>query len=222
MRSLLNKNNSIFFLTKEKIILVINMKKSTIVFIIILIAALGFATGFYLYKINKIDKESNIIAETIEDDCTEIARLIEEGKTDILQTNSDETKVSPNCEIILKVYYSVCGHIIEKKQAVKESEVNLTEDEIRKKFPDWELQKFTSSEIVLYKEIKRFCGEHYILKEQNGYIAIFQINEDKTQNLLQVTNISLDYLTQEDSENIKAGIIINSKKDLNKALEDYE
>ena len=200
----------------------IKMKKYTIIFIFIAIIVLGFFTGFFLYKIKNINKESEVIAEKIEDDCTEIAKLIEEGKADTLQTDSKEMKVSPNCEIILKIYYSVCGHIIEKKQTVKETEVNLTEKEIKERFPKWEIQKFTPSQIVLYKEVNSFCNEHYVLKEQNGYIAIFNVNEDNTQALIQVTNISVDYLTKQDLEKIKEGIFIYSKKDLNKTLEDFE
>lgn len=200
----------------------IKLKKYTIFFIFIVIIFLGFFTGLYIYKIKKINNDSEVIAEKIEDDCTEIAKLIKEGRTDVLQTNSEETKVSPNCEIVLKIYYSKCGHIIEKKQVVKETEVNLTEKEIKERFPECEVQKFTSSQIVLYKEVNGFCGEHYILKEQNGYIAVFKVNEDNTQTLIQVTNISTNYLTKQDLEKIKEGILIYSKKDLNKALEDFE
>ena len=120
------------------------------------------------------------------------------------------------------IYYRKCGHLVESKKNIEEGEVNLTEEELKKKFPDWELQKFTSSEIVLYKEVDEFCNEHYLLKEKDGTIAVFSLDENNNEKLERKTNISTNYLEEGDLEKLRSGIYINSKKELNKALEDFE
>lgn len=197
------------------------MKKYTTILILVFVILLGFFTGIYLYKINVAnEKNHEIIAETIEDECTYLGEIA--YKDELISASSSEEKTSPNCTIILKLYYKKCEHIIEKKKTVEEAEVNLTEEELKEKFKDWEVQKFTPTEIVLYKEIDDYCGEHYVLKEKDGSIAIFSLDNNNNETLLEITDISIDYLAEEDLEKLKNGIYINSKKELNKVIEDFE
>lgn len=197
------------------------MRKYTILLTILFIITLGFFTGIYIYKINITNNQNKEkVAELIEDECTYLGEIA--YKDGLVSASSSEYKTSPNCTIVLKLYYKKCGHLIERKKTIKEADVNLTEKELSKRLTDWEIQKFTPTEIVLYKEIDDFCKEHYVLKEKEGNIAIFNLDENNNETLLTITDISTEYLTQEDLDKIKNGIIINSKKELNKTLEDFE
>lgn len=98
----------------------------------------------------------------------------------------------------------------------------MTEKELKERFSEWEVQKFTPSEIVLYKEVEEFCNEHYIIKENNGYIAIYQLDENDNKKLIETTDIPTDYLTEQDLTEIRNGMTIYTKKELNKTLEDFE
>lgn len=113
------------------------MKKYTVIVVIISTIALGFFTGIYLYRIKKIDTQikTEKIAEVIDNNTK-----IEEK--DLRVSNSEE-KTSPNCTIVLKVYYEECGHLIETRKNIEKAEVNMTEAEIKENFKDWEVQKFT-------------------------------------------------------------------------------
>ena len=199
------------------------MKKYTIIAIIALGIILGFLTGMYLYKINQIDYNSKEqIAKTVEDECTILGELNDQELENLITTSIEEEKASPNCIITLKIYYNKCEHLLESKQKIEDTEVNLTEEELKERFSDWEVQKFTPTEIVLYKEVNEFCNEHYLLKEKDGYIAIFKLDENNNQIFLKLTDISTQYLTEEDLEKIQEGITIYTKKELNKTLEDFE
>ena len=199
------------------------MKKYTIIAIITAGIILGFLTGLYIYKINKMDIiEEKIIAETIEDECTAIADLSEEELSNIIQTNKAEEKTSPNCTITLKVYYEVCEHLIERRKKIEEAQVNMTEEELKEKFTDWEIQRFTPNEIVLYKEVNEFCNEHFLLKEEDGYITIYKLDKNNKAEFLQTTEISTDYLAEEDLSKIRNGIKVYTERELNKTLEDFE
>lgn len=198
------------------------MKKYTWIILVVIAIAIGFYIGTYIYKTKIENSKSEIIAEKIEDDCTKVGKLIKNGELDILETNNKEEKISPNCEVIFKTYYKDCGHIIEKKEIIKETDVNLTETELADRFPQWEIQKFTSKEIVLYREVNEFCNEHYALKEENGYIALYEVDKENNEKLLKITDIPTAYLEYKDQEKIKEGIMIYTKKELNKTVEDYE
>ena len=75
---------------------------------------------------------------------------------------------------------------------------------------------------MLYKEVNEFCNEHYLLKEDNGYISIYKLDENSNETFLETTDISTNYLTEEDLKKIQEGIKIYTKKELNKTLEDFE
>ena len=199
------------------------MKKYTIFTVIVLGLILGFLTGLYLYKINQIyaeDKE--IIAEKIEDECTEIGELDEEEIASLIVTASKEEKTSPNCTITLKVYHEACKHLVERKEKIEKAEVNITEEELKERFKDWEVQEFTPTAIVLYKEVEEFCNEHFLLKDKDGYIAIYQLDENENTKLLRMTDISTEYLSEEDLKKIQEGLKVYTEKELNRTLEDFE
>lgn len=198
------------------------MKKYTGISLIIIAIMLGFFTGIYLYKIKQINNQNDTekIAELIEDEYTKTAELI--NNNEVATTSAEKEKTSPNCVITLKIYYNICGHLIEKKENIQEAEVNITEEELKEKFNDWEVQKFTPTEIVLYKEVDEFCNEHYLLKEQDEEIAIFKLDQNNDATFLEKTDISTEYLTEKDLENIKRGITVYTKKELNKTIEDFE
>ena len=196
------------------------MKKYTIIAIITIVMLLGFFTGIYLHKINKIKSKPHEIAELIEDECTIMGEIT--NNFDSISANTNIEKTSPNCTVILKIYYKKCGHLVEKKQTIEKTDINLTEEEIAGKFTDWEIQRFTPTEIVLYKELDEFCDEHYVLKEKDGNIAIYKLDENKNEKYIETTDISTKYLTEEDLNKIKDGIFVYSKKELNIALEDFE
>ena len=197
------------------------MKKYTITAFILIGLSFGFLTGMYIYKINELNNNDNIeIGELVEDECTYITEL---GLSDeLISASSSEEKTSPNCIVTLKIYYQKCGHLIETKEKIEDTNVNLSKEELEERFPDWEVQKFTETEITLYKEVNDYCNEHYVLKEKDGNIVIYKLDENNKEELLETTNISTKYLEDEDQEKIKQGIFINTKKELNKALEDYE
>jgi len=145
------------------------MRRLLSIAIIVLILILGFLTGTYMYKIKDLDDASarNGAIAKIEDECTVIAELDERGTLELSMTNTAEEKVSPNSILTIKKLYTKCNHIIEKSENIPVEVTNLNQQDFQKKYEDWEIQKFTAHEIVLYKEENDYCGEHYLLKDIN-------------------------------------------------------
>ena len=89
-------------------------------------------------------------------------------------------------------------------------------------YPNWKLQGFSPNEVVLYREIDGICNEHYILKELDGVIAIYVLDENEVESLQEKTGISTGYLPEADREELKQGIKATGREELNNLLEDYE
>ena len=197
------------------------MNNKTIMIIIAIL--LIISTIYTIYAIFN-DEESyeeekdSKISEIIEDECTE--EYIEQEE--IEKTSSNEEKVSANAILILKKYYTKCEHTLNEYVELPQELVNMTEDEVKEQYSDWNLIGFSSDQIILYKEFDDVCGEHFKLRIEDGKISVYIVNKDGTESLYEKTNISSEYLTETDLINMENGLEIYGKEELNKIIEDFE
>lgn len=199
------------------------MRKILIIVLIVVIIAIGVVLGIFIYnnnqnnknKSNIIENEINIISEKVTDDC------IEEMPEEI-ETTSQEEKISPNCLLVLKKYYEECNHTIKEYVDIPQDLVNGTEEDLKKEYPYWQIEKYSSSEIILYKEFNSNCGQHFVVKEDEGKITVYKINENNEQEIYEKTEISVEYLSETDKSKISEGIQVNGIEELNQLLEDFE
>lgn len=194
------------------------MKKG-IILIAMIVVTLGFFAGKYLYdkKQRSNDNERSIINDNV------IALREEKNIQDKILVDSSETKITPNTKIIEKVYYTECNHLIVKDEKPDKEFINLNEEEFKTKMAGYDIQKFTTEEVIIYKEIDDFCNEHYLIKDDEGHLGIYQLDKnDKMKDLLELTEIPTDFLPEEDKEKIKNGLRVDTKEELSKIIEDFE
>ena len=204
------------------------MKKSWIIILFIMIAIVGIVSGVAIYD-NRKQAENNIIENTINeisekvtDDCTEeYEEMEEEAKLDI-ETNTSEEKISPNCLVILKRYYKECNHLLNEYIDIPNDLVNGTQEDLQLNYPNWKIEEFSSNKITLYKEFDNSCGQHFVLRNDNGKITVYKINENDEEEVYEKTEIAVDYLTETDKITIQDGIRVNGVENLNQLLEDFE
>lgn len=204
------------------------MKKSWIIILILAIIIIGIIAGLAIYnqkgnsKNNIIENEINTISEKVTDECTEEYEELEEQAKLEIETNSSEEKISPNCLITLKRYYNECQHTINEYIDISQNLVNGTQEDLEKEYPNWEIQKYSSNEIILYREFDSNCGQHFILRNDNGKITVYKINENNEEEVYEKTEISIEYLTETDKIEIQNGIRVNGIEELNQLIEDFE
>lgn len=196
-----------------------HMKKWLVILFIVIIIIVAIFVGTSIYKSQNND--DNIKQEEVN---TKVENKIENNvRNDIsVDINSEEEKISPNATLILKKTYKECGHSVKDYVEIPEELVNLTKEELEKQYKDWQVEKFTPLDVILTKEIEGSCKEHYILKEQDGVIAIYEEKENGEELLKEITGISTEYLTENDRMEIEKGIKVYGKENLNSLIEDYE
>lgn len=206
------------------------MKKVIVIIICILVVIGAIFTGVMIYDKNNKGKEEEQnkaiinqtnVAEKVEDECVEEEKQLE-NQIDLLQANANETKISPNCSYTLRRHYKQCGHTTQEYLEIPEKLINKTQKELEELYENWEVEKFSSNEVILYQESSGECGQHYILKEVNGVIVIYQITETGEEKEYQKTEIATDYLTDTDKIAIKNGLKVEGKEALNQIIEDFE
>lgn len=151
-----------------------------------------------------------------------IQENIEESNIQLVSTASIEDKTSPNTIISFKTYYKKCEHTTINNIQIPNELVNKTKTEIEEAYTGWNIEEFTSNNVVLKTEKEGICDEHYVLKENNGYIAIYRINKFEKETLIETTSVVTAYLPEVDLLELREGIRVIGKDKLNARLEDYE
>lgn len=91
---------------------------------------------------------------------TEEIKLIENkqlaNENTTIQTSMAEEKISPNAMVIQKKYYIGCDHLIKEIANIPDALINKTKQDLKDYYQDWTIDNYSSTEITIYKEEKRF------------------------------------------------------------------
>ena len=203
------------------------MKRAIIILSVALVIIISVCTAFLIKDLNKEEieektdtKVSELTNESVTDECVDEANNFEE--IEIEETNSNEEKTSPNCKLTMKRYYNECGHSIEEYTDLNNELVNKTKDEIQQVYSAWIIDKFSNDEIIISRSFDSQCGEHYIVRDKDGKVAVYLLSGDGTETELQETEISTEFLTEADKLELQNGISANGRQELNQVIENFE
>lgn len=183
---------------------------------IVILFLISVLIGFLFSRIRTND---DLVAQNISGNTSEV------GSSDetVVQTNIDEVKITPNTNIVFETKYQDCKHIeITEKNDVADF-VNMTEDELKENYPDWIVQSFSIDEVQIYRLEDGLCSNHFkIALNENNMVCAYSLTQDYDIELYKETEISAEYLTDEDLENLEEGIYIYGESELNSTLESFE
>lgn len=194
------------------------MRKRYIIILLAIVTVIGGVIVGVL--IAKGDKTSNLQPEID----TKLAKENQNLENDmkIITTSNIEVKASPNALFIFQTYYKQCKHTITKRVEIPKECINQTEEDLQEKYKDWKIQEFTSSEVIFYQEKEGICEEHYVIRENNGYVSIYTIDSLGKETLKETTEIVTSYLPETDKIKLQEGIKVIGQEKLNATIEDYE
>lgn len=187
-----------------------------IISILLLISIGSIILLITMYKDTKNTEMDNI------DKFAEIENNSIKNNTQIITTSYSSTKISPNAIFNFNTYYKGCGHTVKEEKKAEENTINKSEQEISEKYVDWDIKKFSENNVVLYKEVNGVCDEDYIIREKDGNIVIFKIDNEGKEILYDTTSIESQYLPETDLTQLKDGIKVNGLEKLNQIIEDFE
>lgn len=169
--------------------------------ILILCALVLFFGAAYITTL-KIDAKEmeNAIADEIE--VKDISENIVEHEN-VITTNAEETKTTPSTVLVLKKKYTDCKHSSTEKVNIPTEMVNLTKDELAEKYKGWAIDEFNKNEVILSKEVASFCGEHFLVIEEQGIVSIYNLDENGNRSLREVCDIAIEYLPETDKVILK-------------------
>ncbi len=184
----------------------------------IIIAAILFAFGAYVYNRKTARNDEPVNIEKL----SQVEEIKENSIYNEIETSTSESRVSPNAIVNEKRYYKKCDHLIRETVDIPEELVNMSEEDVKKYYAGWNIEKYTPTEITIYKEFSGICNEHYIVKKNGDVLGIYIENDDGVEEWLEDTQIEVQYLPEEDAKDFEVGVKVVGKTNLNLFLEDYE
>ena len=190
------------------------MKKNIFYIFLIFIFILSVIVGYCGYGIINQEKTNNHIYIGEQENRINVNKIS-------VETDYSEEKILFNTLLTFRVYYTKCDHVQYTYDKENENYINLTKEQIQKKFPEWTLSKFSKEKVVFEKEIENICPKHFIIRQQDGIVTVYHIvNNEEV--LYKVPDVSIEYLTEEDINQINNGIYVYGDEELNARLEDFE
>lgn len=189
------------------------MKKWIISICFLILFILSVISGFIVKSyINFSDKKQE----------SNQAILANDENQEAVKTSSASETVSPNAKLIITETFQKCGHTVSKENDVPREIINLDMEKVAEYYKDWSIDEFNKDEIKISRKNKGICNEHFIIGESNGFISISVKNDIGEYIFKGLTDISVQYLPEEDLQKLEKGIEIVGKDNLNKFLEDFE
>ncbi len=90
---------------------------------------------------------------------------------------------------------------------------------VEKAYDTWQMTKFSADRIVFAKNMDCESSQHYTLKENNGYVAVYYKNSDV---LKEMTSTPLAALSEGDKKLFRQGVDIDGEVNLMRYLEGLE
>lgn len=213
-------------------------KRNTILLIVALILLAAFSFGYYLNYGDNQDISKNTtynndpsgyrIPDSIKNPASP-GNVIPQVEAQEPSSSNDSTNVSantdnfitPNTKVILKTYFTLCSHMLDKEPEDPKSLINMTEGQLKNKYPDWTVKEFSQHQVILTREKQTYCPRHYIIGVKDGYIAIYVYDSEGKKTLYEETETSILTLTPEDQKNLEYGIVADTEDELQQKLEGF-
>lgn len=133
-----------------------------------------------------------------------------------------KVKITPDTNIIQKMVYQKCGDEEMLRAKPSEAQLGLTLTQFQAVYPGWTIEHFDAVEVRMSLQVDSFCRDHanaMYIGVQDGFVAVYYGRPGMKPIIKEVTKIPISNLVAEDAEELRKGIIVNSKEELLRTLE---
>jgi hypothetical protein len=133
--------------------------------------------------------------------------------------------VTEETKLIFKTYYEKSRDTLAKEEKVPViligEPLRSLQEYVSIHYAGWSIRGISKDFIELYRVKETLSPNYYIVKEKDGFIAIFQVAESGNNILIDQTTIPISGLGDIDQKKLKDGIPVKNIESINQILEDY-
>lgn len=174
------------------------LKYSLIILCGVIFTAIGSLTGYFLAYNSELDSEY--------------------GTGLVMAEAQPDTVIGENT--VLEFVYNYSDGFSETQQSLPQQFMyGWDREKTQNAYSDWLMTEFSSDRVVFNKSIDGESSQHYILRENKGYIAVYY----RDSNILkEMTSTPVASLSDEDKKLFEKGVAIDGEKNLIKYIEGLE
>lgn len=149
---------------------------------------------------------------------------IVQQETEVSKQDS-KIKISANTDILQRIVYTKCNDEENFRTKPADSLVGLTYQQFQKVYSGWVIQKFDTLEVEMTLRVDSLCREHannMFIGVKDGYVAIFYGKPGSKPILKEVTKIPVAKLMTEDADELRRGMVVQSREELLRFIEGLE
>lgn len=141
----------------------------------------------------------------------------------IVRKNEEKAELNENTKKMVEISEE-SANISSNTSAISNSNSNTSEDAVTDECLDeWDdYNEYMSQRVEEASNNFSEKDTHYLLKDVYGYIEVYYLDENNDEFLYKKTDISTEYLSSEDIDDLQVGIEVVGIEALNKMLEDFE
>jgi hypothetical protein len=130
-------------------------------------------------------------------------------------------RVSALTKMIYEYYYADDGVTETAEESAPAFLVAKTREELKAMFADWDVVGFSAEEVVMRKTVAGASPERFVVKEHEGFVAVFYETDTGGELLREITETPVSALPETARERLRAGIRVTGEEALAKILQDY-
>lgn len=140
------------------------------------------------------------------------------GDEKLRDISSEQAVISPGASVEWKTYCRGCGHLYSYSQC--DAVIGFSESELKRRFPEWDVIRFSRENVILERTIPGFCPRHYVLKLKGDILKVYRISEPELEET-EFAEFSAKgrVFDPDDIEKLKTGMPFNSVNELHSFIE---
>ncbi len=124
--------------------------------------------------------------------------------------------------LIFERHYAKCNDVLSDESAMTHFHLGKTRADMELAYPRWRLTDFTPEKVVFRKEIDGYCPMHYIIKEKEGYLAVYRSHKETGELYIEdELNVRFDWLERDVQEQIRNGLVVDTAEEVEQLVENW-
>ncbi|MDR3562710.1 MAG: BofC C-terminal domain-containing protein [Negativicutes bacterium] len=131
-------------------------------------------------------------------------------------------KVTANTDLVQKILFLKCNDEEVYRTKPAENLVGLSLYQVQKVYNGWTIDRFDAQEVDLSLKVDSYCREHannQFVGAKDGFVAVFYGKPGAKAIVKEITDIPLSRLSGEDVDELRRGLVVQSREDLLRTLE---
>jgi hypothetical protein len=131
-------------------------------------------------------------------------------------------KITAATDLVQKIIYLRCNDEEVFRTKPADSLIGLNIYQVQKVYNGWTIDKFDTQTVEMSLKVDSYCREHannMFIGMKDGFVAVYYGKPGPKAIVKEVTGIPVGRLSGEDAEELRRGLIVQSREDLLRTLE---